>query len=92
MDFLENNERLVTNILKSNASSGVLDILSEQMQMDIREHMKTEADPLIAQSSAMFATIYAGAIVTCGKWWILQKNRPDQEHVVKAFNEFIMRM
>lgn len=92
MDFLEGNEKLVTNILKSNASSGVLDILSEQMQLDISEHMKTEADTLIAQSSDMFATIYAGAIVSCGKWWILQKNRQSKEEIVKTFNDFIMRL
>ncbi len=92
MDFLENNQRLVTNILKSNASSGVLDILSEQMQLDINQHMKTEADEAIAQYSAMLAATYAGAIVSCGKWWILQKNRPGKEEVVKKFSEIIMKL
>ena len=92
MDFLEGNERLVTSILKSSASSGVLDIVSEQIRRDISRHMKTESDATIAQSSAMLAAMYTGAIVSCGRWWIMQKNRPDKEQVVKTFDELVAKL
>lgn len=92
MDFLESNERFVTSVLQSKASSGVLDILSEQIQLDIRRHLKAEPDSAVAESSAMLAALYAGAIVSCGRWWITQKTRPDKERVVEKFAEFVMKI
>lgn len=92
MDFLESNEKFVVSVLKSSASSGVQDILSEQIQLDIKSHLKKENYPVVSDSNAMLAAIYAGAIVSCGKWWILQKDRPAKETVVKTFSEFIMKL
>lgn len=92
MDFLESNERFVVSVLQSSASSGVQDILAQQIQLDIKRHLKKESYPAVSDSNAMLAAIYAGAIVSCGKWWILNKNRPDKEQVVKTFSEFIMKM
>lgn len=92
MDFLESNEKFVISVLQGNASSGVQDILSEQIQLDIKSHLKKESYPAISDSNAMLAAIYAGAIVSCGKWWILSENRPEKESVVKTFSEFIMKL
>lgn len=92
MNFLESNEPFVLSVLRSSASSGVQDILSEQIQDDICRHLKNDSNEIVSGSSAMLAAIYAGAIIGCGKWWILQKNRPDKELVVKKFEEFIMKI
>lgn len=92
MDFLDGNERFVLSVLRSSASSGVQDILSEQIQRDIREHMARESAPAPADAIPMLAAIYAGAIVSCGKWWILQEERPDKESVVRTFSDFVMRL
>ena len=92
IDFLESNEKFVVSILQSSASSGVQDILSKQIQLDIKSHLKKDEYPDVSAPSAMLAAIYAGAIVSCGKWWILSKNRPDKESIVKAFSEFVMKL
>lgn len=91
MDFLESNERFVTSVLKSSASSGVQDILSEQIQADICLHLKCESREEISEANAMLAAMYAGAIVNCGRWWITQKKRPDKERVVEIFTHFVMK-
>ena len=41
---------------------------------------------------AMLAAMYTGAIVSCGRWWIMQKNRPDKEQVVKTFDELVAKL
>lgn len=92
MDFLDSNERFVLSILRSNASSGVQDILTEQIQLYVKSQLKKENYPAASNSNEMLAAIYAGAIMSCGKWWILQKNRPDKESVVQTFSEFVMKL
>lgn len=92
MDFLASNERLIISVLQSSASSGVQDILSQQIQLDIKAHLKKEKYPAVSDSNEMLAAIYAGAIMSCGKWWILQKNRPDKERVIETFATFFMKL
>ena len=40
----------------------------------------------------MLSVIYAGAIVSCGSWWAVQKKRPDKEEVIRLFSEFITKL
>ena len=40
----------------------------------------------------MLSVIYAGAIVSCGAWWAMQKNRPDKERMIDLFSEFLMKL
>lgn len=91
LDFLESNQRFVLSVLKNSASAVVLDILLDQIQLDIRQHMKSESYAPVADASPMLTAIYAGAIVSCGKWWITQKKRPDKESVVTTFARFMMK-
>ena len=92
IDFLDSNERFIISVLKSNASAVVQEILSEQIVLDMRQHLRGEKLEALKESSAMFAAMYAGAVVSCGKWWITQKDRPDKEKVIAQFSEFIMRV
>ena len=39
-----------------------------------------------------FSVIYAGAIVSCGAWRAMQKNRPDREQMIDLFSEFLMKL
>lgn len=40
----------------------------------------------------MLSAMYAEAIVSCGVWWIMQKNRPEKERVVEQFAVLIDRL
>ena len=39
-----------------------------------------------------FSVIYAGAIVSCGAWWAMRKNKPDKEQMIDLFSEFLMKL
>lgn len=91
LDFLDSNEGFVTSVLKSNASSVIQEILSKQIMVDMEQHLKGEKIETLKEAHSMFAAIYTGAIVSCGKWWITQKNRPSKERVIAQFTEFIMK-
>lgn len=89
MDFFDSNEHFIVSILKSNTSSFVRNVLEEQVRISIDEHMRQDEEDSIRQSHAMLSAIYAGAIVSCGVWWIMLKNRPDKEQVIQQFSVFI---
>ena len=92
IDFLDSNEPFIISVLKSNASSVLQEILSEQIMFDMRLHLKEEKLDTLKEANAMFAALYTGAIVSCGKWWITQNDRPDKETLIHRFTEIITRL
>ena len=92
MDFVDSNERFIISILKSNASSFVRNLLEEQVRLAIDQHLRREEREDVRLSHAMLSAIYAGAIVSCGVWWIMQKNRPDKEQVIQQFTAYIEKL
>mgnify|MGYP004467021385 CR=1 FL=1 len=92
MDFIDSNEHFIVSILKSNASSFVRNLLEEQVRLSIDQHLRQEEREDVRQSHDMLSAIYAGSIVSCGVWWIMQKNRPEKEQVIKKFSAFIDRL
>lgn len=92
LDFIESNDRFVLNVLKSNSSSFVRNILEEQIRREIDCHLKTEDNEDIQTSHAMLSSLYAGAIVSCCIWWGMQKNRPAKEEMTGQFIKFISKI
>ena len=70
MDFIESNEKFVVSVLHSNAGSAVRNILEEQVRFDIDRHLRQEKPESIRDSHKMLSVAYAGAIVSCGVWWV----------------------
>lgn len=91
IDFLDSNERFIRSILGSNASSVAEELLAEQIRLDMSSHLKKEELETLSKANDMFAALYAGAVISCGKWWITQENRPNKESVIKGFSEFILK-
>ena len=92
MDFIDSNERFIVSILKSNAGNSVRNILEEQVRLSIDRHLRQEPEEAIRSAHTILSVIYAGAIVSCGAWWALQKNRPDKEEMIEKFSEFLMKL
>lgn len=92
LDFIDSNDRFVLNVLKSNSSSFVRNILEEQIRREIDAHLKQEEREDIRQSHAMLSAIYSGAIVSCCIWWGMQKNRPSKTQMTDQFVKFIAKM
>lgn len=89
IEFLDSNEKFIKSVLSSNASAVAETIMSEQIEIDIRQHLKKEKAENFAQYSAMLASLYTGAVVNCGKWWITQKKRPDKEQIIREFANIV---
>lgn len=85
MGFLEENEAFVRGVFRSNVSSTMLDVLIDEIELDIRLRLKQEEEPLIRDSSAMLAALFAGGVVNCGRWWITSPRRPSKDVVVGQF-------
>lgn len=92
MDFIDSNERFIVSVLKSNASSFVRNLLEEEVRIDIDHHLRQEKRDDVRKSHAMLSAIYAGAIVSCGVWWIMQQNRPDKEQVIRQFAAYVDKL
>lgn len=91
MDFIEANEAFIASVLRSSASSVAETILSEQIMLDVRRHLKDEPLDELRNASDVFSVLYAGAVVALGKWWATQKSRPPKDEVVAQFSELISR-
>ena len=92
MDFIDSNEKFIVSILKSNAGSAVRNILEEQVRLSIDRHLRQEEPEHIRSSHTILAVVYAGAIVSCGAWWAVQKKRPDKEEMIEKFSEFLTKL
>ncbi len=92
MDFIDSNEKFIVSILNSNAGSAVRNILEEQIRLSIDRHLQQEEPEYIRSSHTILAVAYAGAIVSCGSWWAMQKKRPDKEEMIRKFAEFVMKL
>ncbi len=83
---------LIVSVLRSNVGSSVRNILEEQVRLSIDRHLRQEEADYIRSSHSMLSVIYAGAIVSCGAWWAIQKTRPDKEEMIKKFAEFVGKL
>jgi AcrR family transcriptional regulator len=92
IEFLDSNEKFIKSVLSSNASAAAETIMSKQIEIDIRQHLKKEKAEGFAQYSAMLAALYTGAVVNCGKWWITQKKRPDKDQIILEFADIVSRI
>lgn len=92
LDFIESNDRFVLNVLKSNSSFFVRNVLEEQIRWKIDEQLKQEEREDIRTSHAMLSALYAGAIVSCCIWWGMQKKRPSKKQMTEQFVKFISKM
>lgn len=91
MEFIDRNEELIANVLKSNSSSFVRNILEEQIRYQIDTLLKQAEQDDIRSSHAMLSAIYAGAIVSCAIWWLQQTDRPDKEEIILQFTKLMNR-
>lgn len=92
MDFIDSNQKFIISILNSNAGSAVRNILEEQVRLSIDRHLRQEEPEYIRTSHTILSVAYAGAIVSSGAWWVMQKKRPSKEEMIQKFEEFVMKL
>ena len=81
--FLTERERLIQSVLKSECFPSLLRILSEQVEFDILQKLKENAEKgyrLIADPEVM-ARFFTGAILETLQWWLTHKKSISLESV-----------
>lgn len=94
LEFLDGNEQFIRKILSSSARSTVIDLMNEQIEADLKHHLKEDIakNASFPAQADMLAASYTGAMVYCGQWWITQPDRPDKEVVIAQFSELLTRL
>ncbi|MGN1295999.1 MAG: TetR/AcrR family transcriptional regulator [Bacilli bacterium] len=93
LDFLEEHEEMVLKIISSKAKWQLLDLLSEQVQYDLKYHLKIDyKNGLFKLSPNYLASIFTGALVEASCYWILHKNEFSKQEAVSQFLDLVTRI
>ncbi|HJA26450.1 MAG TPA: TetR/AcrR family transcriptional regulator [Candidatus Fournierella merdigallinarum] len=94
LDFLEENERIVRTIMASSARYTVLEILSEQIETDLKLQVRqTQKSGLtLSAPPGMIAALYSGAAVSCARWWLARNGQVKKEELTARFAAIMDRL
>lgn len=93
LDFLEENQGMVRTILNSNGKNVVLDVLSEQLERDMKWHFQAAARAGTAPDAdpELLAVLYSGAVIHGAQWWLTKGSRLSREEMVDQFARLLPR-
>lgn len=93
LDFLDQNELLVTSVMKSSMFPILLDVISEQTAIDVQEKLKEDqrAGVELSAPPEVLAQLFTGALMNITKWWIQQKKRIPKEEIAAQTAELLLR-
>lgn len=92
IDFIDDNRAFIDNVLKSGSILYVRDILEEQIRIDIDDRLKKEGRHDLREAHSMLSSIYAGAIVGCGIWWVGDGGKTNKQEMLSRFYGFVEKM
>lgn len=85
LNFLEQNKAMVTSVINSSAAHILIDLLSDQIEFDVR--IKLTADEkrgaVLPSSPEYLAPVFTGALIYTCKRWILHDWKPEKEVILK---------
>lgn len=84
--FLECNKPLVTNVVNSSALGLLVDLLSEQIESQVRNEFIEDAERGVQLPSdpEVMAPLFTGALVYLAKWWILSGWSMNREELLRS--------
>lgn len=84
LDFLDENETLVHSLMESNAFPLLLDLISEQIILDVKDRLQTDQNngKELPLSPELMAFSYTGALLNTLRWWIGHKEQMSKEELV----------
>ncbi|MGN0824464.1 MAG: TetR/AcrR family transcriptional regulator [Candidatus Coproplasma sp.] len=94
LDFLEHNEKMVLTILNSSARWNMIDLVSQQVEYNLKIHFKEDAKRgnVSKTNPELMAEVFTGALVQSACWWMMNKNRFSKEEIVEQVSSLIMRI
>ena len=91
IDFLDENKVMARTVVKSNAKNIVVDILSEQLIFDLKNHFAAmkQSGETNRFLPGMMAVIFSGVVINCAQWWIANSSRISKDEVIRQFELLI---
>lgn len=91
---ISSNEKMVLTILNSSARWSMIDLVSQQVEYNLKLHFKEDAKRgnLPKPNPELMAEVFTGALVQSACCWMLNKNRFSKEEVVEQFSNLVMRI
>lgn len=93
-DFLDENQKLVHSVMGSDVLNILLNILSEQIVIDLKEsfHRDKKNGKQLLASPELMAQAFTGALISIAKWWIVSKKPIAKEEVVECGMTILHRL
>lgn len=84
LSFLEHNKSTVTSVINSSASHILIDILSGQIEIDVRTKPKADEKRGVIMPANLnyLAPIFTGALAYMARWWVIHDWKPSKEIIV----------
>lgn len=85
LTFLEENEELVSSVMRSDLFPILFDILFEQITMDVKQRLckDTANESMFSLSPDFMAEAFTGALLSICKWWIRNSRSMKKEKVME---------
>ncbi len=91
LQFVEQHSNLLQSLMKSNSSHMLFDILSNEIELDIRNHLRQDANngAILPAKPELLATILTGALVNTMKWWVSEDTQTPRQELVRVCTSLI---
>ena len=94
LDFLDENETLVHSVMESNAFPLLLDLISEQIILDVKERLQADQNngKELLLSPELMAFSYTGALLNILRWWIGHKDQMSKEEIIAQIQKIFDKL
>lgn len=91
LQFVEQHSNMMHSLMQSKHSQMLFDILSNEMEFDIRMHLREDAKRgvVLPAKPELLATMITGSLVYTMKWWVMQEMQLPRQEVVKVFTSLM---
>lgn len=94
MDFMDENQVLVQSVTQSSVYPILLNIVSEQIALGVREQLRQDAQkgmPLLLSPDLM-AQVYTGALISFIRWWLSHREQTSKEEILEQVTRLILKL
>ena len=94
LSFLEQNEGLVNSVMESSAYPILLNLISEQIVRDVKQHFRQDEKngKKLLLSPELMAQAYTGALINIARWWVRHKDRAGKEEMIRQITPMVRRL
>lgn len=87
----QNSDVFTSVIMAGNSSKVLLDILSQEIEKDLLQHLISDkkSGVILPTAPELLASMITGALVNTMKWWVLNGKKMPREEIISVFTSLI---